>query len=150
MKRKIALLVIAIFAICLCLSSCVSECEHVFEDFEIDKAPTCVESGSKFVKCTICSRIQTDTIEALGHDMKMSSVRAPTCTEKGYTDYVCSSCGFTEMADVVSAIDHNYKVSKVQSPTCTESGYTDYICSVCGIADKGDFVLDKRVRHIRY
>ncbi len=61
----------------------------------------------------------------------------PTCTEQGYTIYVCSACGYN-YTEVFPALGHNYS-SKVTEPTCTEQGYTTYTCT-CGDSYVADFV----------
>ena len=53
----------------------------------------------------------------------------PTCTEEGYTEYVCS-CGDSYKSDYTDALGHNYN-SVVTEPTCTEQGYTTHTCSRC-------------------
>ena len=64
-------------------------------------------------------------------------VTSPTCTEQGYTTYMCS-CGDSYKSDIITAKGHNYS-SKTTSPTCTEQGYTTYTCS-CGDTYKSDYV----------
>ncbi len=60
----------------------------------------------------------------------------PTCTEQGYTEYVCS-CGDSYRSDYTNALGHNYN-SVVTEPTCTEQGYTTKTCSRCGDSYKTD------------
>ena len=67
-------------------------------------------------------------------------VTAPTCTNGGYTTYVCE-CGDSYVADITDAIGHNY-VPTVTNPTCTNVGYTTYACE-CGdsyVADITDAI----------
>ena len=91
------------------------------------------------------------------HDYK-SVVTKPTCTERGYTEHVCS-CGSSYKTDYTAALGHDYKnglctrcgakdpsahthdyKATVTKPTCTERGYTTYTCSVCGDSYKGSYV----------
>lgn len=58
-----------------------------------------------------------------------STVVNPTCTEKGYTKYVCA-CGDTYQADEVEATGHSY-TTEVVAPTCLADGYTKHTCA-CG------------------
>ena len=62
------------------------------------------------------------------HDY-VTTVTEPTCTENGYTTYICA-CGDNYISNDVNAIGHSYK-SVVTAPTCTNNGYTTYTCSVC-------------------
>ena len=59
------------------------------------------------------------------------AVKAPTCTEQGYTTYVCSVCGNSYSDNFISAIGHDYKAVLKQA-SCTQAGYTTYTCSECG------------------
>ena len=63
------------------------------------------------------------------HDYTIA-VTAPTCTEKGYTVYTCTTCAHTYQGDEVAALGHDYK-DTVTAPTCTEKGYTTHTCSRC-------------------
>ncbi len=59
-----------------------------------------------------------------------SKITDPSCTENGYTTFICD-CGNAYTADQTNAVGHNYN-KKVTAPSCTEKGYTTYTCSVCG------------------
>lgn len=58
------------------------------------------------------------------------TVKAPTCTEDGYTTYVCSMCGDSYSDDFIPAIGHDYKAT-VKEATCTQGGYSTYVCTDC-------------------
>ena len=58
------------------------------------------------------------------------TVKAPTCTEAGYTTYVCAICGNSYSDNYVNALGHDYQ-GTVTAPTCTNAGYTTYTCSRC-------------------
>jgi chitodextrinase len=57
-------------------------------------------------------------------------VTVPSCTENGYTTYICG-CGDTYVADEVEATGHLYEETVIV-PTCTSTGYTVFTCSNCG------------------
>ena len=115
--------------------------------------------------CTVCG---TTLEAALGHDYK-GTVTEATCTEDGYTTYVCSRCGDTYTGDVVeskghslgedadctnaqtctvcgttleAALGHDHKAT-VTDPTCTEDGFTTYKCTRCGDTYTADVVPAK-------
>ena len=75
----------------------------------------------------------TETIHTHNY---ISKVTNPTCTESGYTTFICG-CGDTYTADQTDAIGHTYR-EKVTDPTCTEKGYTTYTCSACGDSYTGN------------
>ena len=59
-------------------------------------------------------------------------VTEPTCTEGGYTTYICS-CGDSYIDDETPALGHTEEVIPAVEPTCTETGLTEgKKCSVCG------------------
>ena len=83
-------------------------------------APTCTEKGYTLHTCKNCNDNYKDTYtNALGHDYKLTSEKAATCT-----------CGDTK-SETVKATGHSY-TTKVIASTCTEKGYTLHTCSKCG------------------
>ena len=64
------------------------------------------------------------------HNYK-ATVVAPTCTNKGYTEYKCS-CGASYKDNYKNALGHNYKVTGNGTATCTSGGYTEKKCTRCG------------------
>ena len=66
------------------------------------------------------------------HSHSYSSViTSPTCTNQGYTTYVCS-CGDYYLASYVSASGHSLLKVNGKAPTCTSAGYKAYeYCTAC-------------------
>ena len=64
------------------------------------------------------------------HNYK-ATVVAPTCTNKGYTEYKCS-CGASYKDNYKNALGHNYKVTGNGTATCTSGGYVEKKCTRCG------------------
>lgn len=59
------------------------------------------------------------------------TVTHPTCTEQGYTTYICE-CGDSYVDNYVDARDHNYgEWYEVTAPTCTEDGLERRNCIRC-------------------
>ena len=96
-------------------------------------APTCTKDGShdEVVYCSYCGdelARETITDGALGHDEQTHEAKAPTCTEKGWNEYVtCSRCDYTTYVEI-PATGHDYKTT-ITAPTCENKGYTTHICA---------------------
>lgn len=61
-----------------------------------------------------------------------------TCTEKGYTYYTCSKCGYVwdgkdEEASKTDATGHNFSWKVTKEATCTEKGSRIMTCVDCGV-----------------
>ena len=88
--------------------------EIVYAEITTDSSVpvTCTEDGQNDYTATAefngntYTDKKTEIIESVGHDFQ-SVVTAPTCTERGYTTYTCSVCGFVEIGDYVEA-GHSY------------------------------------------
>ena len=93
---------------------------------ERESFPTCTEDGIAYdiFYCSACGQEAgriTYTNFALGHDY-VATVTDPTCTEEGYTTYVCSRCDDTYVDDYVDATGHSYSwtlVSKKPTKMCS-------------------------------
>ena len=142
---KIFMLVVCLLvACCVCLTSCNGdkgkECDHVFGAWTTSKKATCSEEGTQTRVCEKCQLAEHTAIPTTDHDFQSMGVHAPTCTENGYTEYVCTACGETSHGDFVSKTGHTYQTPAVVAPTCTEDGFTKQICTACGEVMKSDYV----------
>ena len=54
-----------------------------------------------------------------GHDFVATAVHAPTCSDEGYTEYICSRCGILGFDNYTPVIAHDY-----QNGVCTVCGET--------------------------
>ncbi len=65
----------------------------------------------------------------VNHDYNKTVVE-PTCTEFGYTIYVCRDCNRIFVRDFVAPLGHDYDYDHPQivEPTCTTEGHTYYRC----------------------
>ena len=78
--------------------------------------------------CTHCGEI---TAAAFGHDY-IATVVSPSCTEDGYTKYVCSRCSDTYTDTPTSAIGHAWDSGVITTePTCQAIGVKTYTCTRC-------------------
>ncbi len=84
------------------------------------KAATCTENGNtEYWQCSVCGKLYSDEkckneisletviISALGHDYN-DYVTAPTCTEEGYTNHICTLCGDSYIDSYVDALGHDF------------------------------------------
>lgn len=65
---------------------------HSYGSWTTTKEATCTASGTKTRTCSKCGNKETQTIPATGHSY-VTTVVAPTTTERGYTLHKCSRCG---------------------------------------------------------
>ena len=75
--------------------------------------------------------IYTGTPIVCDHANAAGTPTAPTCTEAGYTTYLCPTCGYKWVTEGDPATGHSYE-AVVTAPTATEHGYTTHTCTVCG------------------
>ncbi len=68
--------------------------------------------------------------EISGHTYTQT-VKAPTCTEAGFTTHTCTACGHSYTDAETPALGHSY-ADTVKAPTCTEVGCTTHTCTTCG------------------
>ena len=121
---------------CSCGDSYVSDYVDALGHTEVidEKAePTCTTNGLTEGKhCSVCNEVlvKQEVVEALGHNYK-AIITAPTCTEQGYTTYICH-CGDSYISNYVNALGHNVVIDEKVAPTCTTNGLTEgKHCSVC-------------------
>lgn len=111
--------------------------EHLWEDdFTVDIAPSCIQSGSKSIHCSQCDVVKDVTvIDATGHTFtEWSDNVDATCTGKGQRTRACTVCSYTEYADTdinpdAHLWEDDYTIDK--EPTCTEEGSKSVHCSRC-------------------
>lgn len=95
------------------------------------------EEGLMERVCHSCEQVEQKTIDKLLHIHSYTEeVVAPTCTEKGYTLFICA-CGNSYKDNETAATGHQYS-GTVIPPQCTTQGYTLYTCT-CGDSYIDDF-----------
>ncbi|MBQ3165876.1 MAG: leucine-rich repeat domain-containing protein, partial [Clostridia bacterium] len=97
-------------------------------------APTCTETGrTEGKKCSVCEKILVAqrVVSTIPHNYDKTEVTAPTCTEQGYTTYLCQ-CGESMVGSYVAATGHKSILALGVNPTCTEPGISNgRKCRVC-------------------
>ena len=92
--------------------------------------PTCDSAGHTVeIACDRCGYVMmAGTVKpALGHRYQTKAV-SPTCTEKGYTLYTCSTCGHSYRQDESAPFGHEFH----QSTSDTDPDTVIYSCLMCG------------------
>ena len=107
----------------------------------VKKIFTCADESTKnltlFTGRGATAHYTTELKSTCEHDY-VPAVTAPTCTEQGYTAYVCSKCGDRYVGDYVDALGHTpaepVRENEI-APTCTEAGSYEAAtyCAVCGL-----------------
>ena len=75
--------------------------KHSFGNWKITKAATCTATGTKTRTCSVCGKVETQTIAKTAHKY-VNTVVKPTYTAQGYTLHKCSVCG-TSYKDTYTA-----------------------------------------------
>ena len=77
--------------------------------------------------------IMLATIEPCEHNYEAGETVAPTCADKGYTEYICTECGRVIHSDYVDATgEHNYRTSLELPPVdYTEQNFVGEIIFQC-------------------
>ena len=75
--------------------------KHSFGNWKITKAATCTAEGTQTRTCSVCGKVETQTIAKTAHKY-VNTVVKPTYTAQGYTLHKCSVCG-TSYKDTYTA-----------------------------------------------
>lgn len=110
---------------------------HDWDEGVVTNAATCYSTGEKVVTCNVCFTSETVVIAKTNHKY-VGIVVAPTCVDKGYTEYSCEVCNDNIVEDYVDAKGHTFSTTIVP-PTCIKEGYTFSRCLVCPHTEKTNF-----------
>mgnify|MGYP001771353865 CR=1 FL=1 len=113
-------------------------------------AATCTEDGrTEYWHCAECGGYYSDSaaenemaeedisVPATGHDYEYK-VTLPTCTEEGYAEYVCGTCGdrYEENGSRTEPTGHTFgEWQTVTAATCLHGGEMKRECEVCGASE---------------
>ena len=117
---------------------------HTYNKWTIIKAATCTADGTQTRTCSVCGKVETQTIAALGHTEVIDEAIEATCTKTGLTEGMhCSVCNAVIKAqETVPAKGHTEVIDKAVAATCTETGLTEgKHCSVCNTVIKAQEVV---------
>ena len=109
---------------------------HTYNKWTIIKAATCTADGTQTRTCSVCGKVETQTIAALGHTEVIDEAIEATCTKTGLTEGIhCSVCNAVIKAQetVPATGKHSFGDWKItKAATCTVTGTKTRTCSVCG------------------
>ena len=94
----------------------------------------CGQTGQCVMTCA-CGRFTVAT-ETIAHTKgETLGTTAPTCTEQGYTTYLCSNCGEMFQDDLIPATgEHTWKWVVDTEPGCGTAGVKHQECANCDAA----------------
>ena len=111
---------------------------------------TCTEDGrTEYWHCAECGGYYSDSaaenemaeedisVPATGHDYEYK-VTLPTCTEEGYAEYVCGTCGdrYEEDGSRTEPTGHTFgEWQTVTAATCLHGGEMKRECEACGASE---------------
>lgn len=106
--------------------------KHNFTE-KVKRKASCDQEGIIEYKCTGCNKVYKKYKNALGHKF-VKKIVAPTCMQKGYTEYVCKyNKAHTYRTDYVKALGHSWNKGRiVKEATPKENGEKIVTCKVCG------------------
>ena len=112
----------------------VSACdEHFYDEWVIEREPTCVEVGLKYKECMVCLERETEEIPIVDHKIVTHDAKAPTCVTPGHEAYEnCETCTYTTYVEIPANGIHKEVTHDAKAPTCCEVGNNAYVtCENC-------------------
>lgn len=110
---------------------------HAYDAGKVTKPATIYEKGVKTFTCTSCGTTYTEDIPMVEKTWHKGNTVAPTCTEQGYTVYICDQdSALTEKRDYTNALGHAWDAGTVTTAaTCTKAGVKTYTCTRNGCTE---------------
>lgn len=91
--------------------------------------PKCEAHGSNTYTCA-CGSVHMEDVVALGHQYNTAGqVIDPTCTEAGYTRFVCSRCDKSTDSNPTEALGHLWDEGTQIPADCVTDACTQYQCA---------------------
>lgn len=115
-------------------SQVVKATGHRYGEWEVTIEADCEHAGEEQCVCILCDGKDIKSIEALGHDKKITEAKAATCTEEGNAMYsVCTRCDKIfdaqdkelEEIPIIAKKEHVLQTIPGKKATCTEDGLED-------------------------
>lgn len=132
--KIITISVLAFIVVCIFSFNVFAESDCVWEDWIIDKNPTCTSVGHKHRVCIAdpnAKHTEEEFIPMIPHEYEITE-KEPTCSSKGIHMYVCKNCGYSYIEEFGDYAEHQYNSSVTKNATCIEEGESIYTCDICG------------------
>ena len=114
----------------------IPKIDHAYNQGKIEKAPTCIEKGTKVFTCKYCDETKTETIAPTGnHTIAVIPETPASCTSSGLTQgQRCSVCNEVLVSQTeIPAIGHHIVPLAAVNSTCSKPGHGEgTYCDVCG------------------
>ncbi len=130
-NRKLLISILTVLCVCFMSATLFTACgekhTHAYTAQTTTQA-SCTEKGVMTYTCS-CGDTYTEETPALGHDTKTHEAQAPTCTNKGWSEYVTckrKGCDYSTYEEIL-ALKHDEKTHQAKAPTCTEIGWEEYV-----------------------
>lgn len=91
-------------------------------DWVIEKEPNCINEGSKYQLCSLCSAKVYEAIPAknpdIGHEFGEKTILSvSTCSQNGISERICKTCGYIEYINLPT-LPHTFKYNGDKTTTC--------------------------------
>ena len=96
-----------------------------------DTTPETTNAGSEAQPDTGNCETQNAELSSHTHVFEIVKTSKPTCTEDGFTEYICLNCG-EEKHETISALGHSYRTLRKTLSTCMYEGTEINECTRCG------------------
>lgn len=110
--------------------------EHTFGDWEELTAASCTTVGSRRRVCTVCGYVETEGVDADGHDWEDTFTvdKEATCLESGSQSIHCRNCDAVKDSEAIPATGHLFtNYASDNNATCKADGtMTAYCEHGCG------------------
>lgn len=117
------------------------EDDHIFNGRkEVLSEADCTHEGKNRVYCSVkgCDVYRDEIIPALGHKAgEWQTTKAPTCTENGLKEQICTVCQEKLGEEIINATGHSYgEWTVTKQPEIGVEGTRVRTCSICGYKEE--------------
>ena len=106
-------------------------CDHQWDAGVLTNATECGDGAMAKFTCLRCG--ETKEVSAASHNLAQTNMVLSSCEGIGYTEYRCTLCKYSCVAEIQDASGHDYgDETVIKAATCTESGSYQKTCSHCG------------------